>query len=143
MRRQRTGRRVKFEEVFLFQEVYCGDPEERKSHMNFLAGWAVLDCGAAKSLVEAERAPVMAQACEKRSRKAGDDRKVESVEEKYHFPRTGEQVITPIMKVQVLWSSRRTRCTYVRASRTDGSTPTLVGNDHLHPWRCIDSSVSW
>ena len=45
----------------------------------------MLDCGAAKSLAGAERAAMMAQAFEKRGRKAGDDRKVEAVEEKFHF----------------------------------------------------------
>ena len=63
------GRRVKFEEAFPIQEVYRGDPGEKKSHMNVLPVWAVLDC--------------LAQACETRGRKAGDDRKDEAVEEKY------------------------------------------------------------
>ena len=41
------GRRVKFEEASPIHEVYCGDAEERTSHMNVPPGWAVLDCGAA------------------------------------------------------------------------------------------------
>ena len=45
-------------------------------------GWAVLDCGTAKSLAGAELAATLAQACEKRGRKAGDDRKAEAVDEK-------------------------------------------------------------
>ena len=36
---------------------------------------------------------MLAQACEKRGRKAGDDRKVEAVEKKFHSRGTGEQVI--------------------------------------------------
>ena len=67
------------------QEVYRGDTEERKSHMNVPLGWAVLDCAAAKSLVGAELAAMLGQAFEERGRKVGDDRKVEAVEEQYHF----------------------------------------------------------
>ena len=58
-------------------------------------------CGAAKSLAGAEPAATLAQACEKRGRKAGDDRKVEAVDEKYHFRGIGEQVITSFIKVHV------------------------------------------
>ena len=42
-------RRVKFEEVFPIHEVHRADPEERTFHMDAPLGWAVLDCGAAKS----------------------------------------------------------------------------------------------
>ena len=56
------SRRVKFEEAFPIQEVYRGDPEERKSHMILPPGWAVLDCGVAKSLAGAESAAMSAQA---------------------------------------------------------------------------------
>ena len=69
--------------------------------MNVPPGWAVLDCGAARSLAGAESVAMLAQACEKRGRKAGDDRKVEAVEEKYHFRGIGEQVITSFIKLQV------------------------------------------
>ena len=69
--------------------------------MNVLLGWAVLDCGAAESLAGAELAAMFGQACENRGRKAGDDRKVEAVEEKHHFRVIGEQVITSFIKLQV------------------------------------------
>ena len=69
------GRRVKSEEASPIHEVYCGDPEERTSHINVPPGWAVLDCGAAWSLAGAAPAAMLAQACEKRGRKAGDDQK--------------------------------------------------------------------
>ena len=76
--------------AFPIQEFYRGDAEERKSHMNVPLGWAVLDCGGAKSLADAEPAAMMAQACEKRGCKAGDDCKVEAVQEKSHFRGIGE-----------------------------------------------------
>ena len=69
------GRRVKFEEALRSQEVYRGEPEETTSHMKVFLVWALLDCGAAKSLAGAETAAKLAQACDKRGRKAGDDRK--------------------------------------------------------------------
>ena len=69
--------------------------------MNVSLLWAVLDCGAAKSLAGAESAALLAQACEKRGRKAGDDRKVEAVEEKYHCRAIGAQVITSFIRLQV------------------------------------------
>ena len=47
--------------------------------MNVLLGWAVLDCGAVKSLAGAELAAMLAQAFEKSGRKA------EAVQEKYMF----------------------------------------------------------
>ena len=43
------GRRVKFDEVFPIHEVHRADLEERTFHMDAPLGWAVLDCGAAKS----------------------------------------------------------------------------------------------
>ena len=73
--------------------MYRGDPEE-KSRTNVLPGLAVLYCGAEMSLAGAKPAAVLAHGCEKRCRKAGDDRNVEDVEEKYHAPGIGEQVIT-------------------------------------------------
>ena len=59
-----TDRRVKFEEACPIQDVYRGDPEERKSPMNVPPGGAVLDCGAAAILAVAEPAAVLAQSCE-------------------------------------------------------------------------------
>ena len=50
------GRRVKFE-AFPIEEVHRRDPEEKKSHVNVPPDWAVLDCGAAKSLSGAELQP--------------------------------------------------------------------------------------
>ena len=60
--------------------------------MNVLLGWAPLDCGAAKSLAGAEPPAMLAQACQRRGRKTGDDRMVDAEEEKFHL-RTGDRVI--------------------------------------------------
>ena len=43
------------------KNVYQGDPEEKSSHMNVPPCWAVLDCGAAKSLAGAELAAMLAK----------------------------------------------------------------------------------
>ena len=77
--------------------------------MNVPPGWALLDCDVAKSFAGAEPAAMLAQTCEKRGRKAADDRKVEAVEKIFHFREIGDQVITSFIKFQA-WSSRRTGC---------------------------------
>ena len=110
--------------------MYRRDPQERKSHMHVLLGWAVLDCGAAKSLGGAETAAMLAQACEKRGRKAGDDRKVEVVEEKYNLRGIGEQLITSLIKLQVPGALGGQDVHYAPGI-TDGRTPPLAGRDHL------------
>ena len=61
--------------------------------MHVPLGWAVLACGAAKSLAGAEPAAMLSQACEKRGRKAGDGLKVDAVEEKNHFRGIGAYLI--------------------------------------------------
>ena len=84
---------MKFEEAFPIQEVYRGERGERDvSHER--SSWLGSAAGAAKSLAGAEPAAMAARACEKRGRKAGDDRKVEAVEEKYRSCGIGELVIT-------------------------------------------------
>ena len=115
------------ERFFPIQEVHRGDPEERKSHMNVPPGRAVLD------LSGAEPAAVLAQACEKRGPKARCDRKVEAVEEKYPYRKFGEQLTTSFIKLQVLGAPSGQHVHYT-PSTTDGSTPPLVGKDHLLPW---------
>ena len=77
-----------------------------------------------RGLIGADPAALLAHACERRGRKAGDDRKVEAVEEN-HFRGIGEQVITSCIKLQDV---------HYAPMITDGSTPPLVGNDHLLPW---------
>ena len=100
----------------------------------YLLGWAVLGFGAVKSLAGAEPAAVLAQAFEKPGRKAGDERKVEVVDDKYHFCVESENSC----------SHRSSSCKRLELSEdkmymtlpriTDGCTPPLIGNDHLLPW---------
>ena len=76
---------------------------------------------------------MLAQACEKRGRKAKDERKFEAVEEIYHFLGIGEQVITSFIKLQVPGTLGGQDVHYA-PSITDGSTPPLIGNDLFLPW---------
>ena len=85
----------------------------------------------AKSLAGAEPAEKLAQTCLKRGRKARDDRKV--VVEKYHLRGIGEQRTTSFIKLQVLGGLGR-QDVHGAPSITVGSTPPLVGNDHLLTW---------
>ena len=89
------------ERPFQFKKSTVITPEERKSRMNVPPGRAVLDCGTAESLAGVSPAAMLAQACEYRGRKVGDDRKVEALEEKYNVRGAGEQVITPFIRLQV------------------------------------------
>ena len=84
--------------------------KKETSHMNVPLGWAVLNCGAAKSLAGAEPAAMLDQACEKLGCKAGDDCMVEAVEEKHHFCGIGEQVITPLSSCKCLELSDNKMC---------------------------------
>ena len=76
---------------------------------------------------------MLAQAGEKQGRERGDDHKVETVEEKYHVRGIGEQVIASFIKLQVPGALGR-QDVHHAPSITGGSTPPLVGNDHLLPW---------
>ena len=90
--------------------------KEETSDMRVLRGWAVLDCCAAESLARAELAAMLAQACEKRCRRAGDDRKVEACGREIPVSwsrRTGDHVIHQVTSA---WSAQRTRCIVHRAS---------------------------
>ena len=101
---------VKFEEALPVKQMYRGDPEGRTSPMHVLLGWAVLDCGEAKSLARAELVATLAQACKKRGRVAGDDRKVEACGRDIPVSwnrRTGDDVIHQVASA---WSAQRTRC---------------------------------
>ena len=127
------GRSVKFEQVFPIEEVYRGDPEERNSHMNVPPGWAALDCTAATSFDGAEPAAMLAQACEKRGGRAGDDRKAEAVKEKYHFRGDGEQEIASFIKLQGPGTLGGQDVQYA-PSINDSGMSQLVGNGHFLPW---------
>ena len=48
-------------------------------------GYAVLDCGAAKSLCGAKPVALMAQTCAREGKRVGDERDAEAIDESYHF----------------------------------------------------------
>ena len=48
-------------------------------------GYAVLDCGAAKSLCGAKPVALMAQTCARDGKRVGDERDTEAIDESYHF----------------------------------------------------------
>ena len=59
---------------------------------------------------------------------------VEAVAERYHFGGIGEQMITPLVKLQVPGALGGQDVHYSLPIITDGSTPPMAGNDHLLPW---------
>ena len=65
--------------------------------------------------------------------KAGDDRKVEDVEEQYHFRGIQEQVITSFIRLQVP-GALGGQVVHHAPSITDDRTTPLAGNDQLFPW---------
>ena len=112
--------------------------------MNVRLGWELLDCGAAKSLVGAEFAAMLTQACQKRRRKVGDERKAEALEENCHFRGIGKQVITSFIKLQVLGALGGQDVHYA-PSITDVSKPSVANSQvllwegssvHLYPGDC-------
>ena len=66
-------------------EVYNDGSRNQTSHMNVPLGYAVLDCGAAKSLCGAKLVAQMAQTCAREGKRVGDKRDTEAIDESYHF----------------------------------------------------------
>ena len=64
-------------------------------------GYAVLDCGAAKSLCGAKLVAQMAQTCAREGKRVGDKRDTEAIDESYHFRRIGNQIVSSFMKLRV------------------------------------------
>ena len=95
--------------------------------MKVLPGYAVLDCGAAKSLCGAKPVALMAQACARDGKRVGDERDTEAIDESYHFRGIGNQ-----MKLRVPGSIDGKEVSFA-PSVTPGDIPPLVGNDHLIP----------
>ena len=65
-------------------EVY-NDGSKTQTHMKVPLGYAVLDCGAAKSLCGAKPVAQMAQTCAREGKRVGDERDTEAIDESYHF----------------------------------------------------------
>ena len=82
-------------------EVHTNGSKTHTSHMKVLPGYAVLKCGAAKSLCGAKPVAQMAQTCAREGKRDGDERNTEAIDESYHFRGIGNQIISSFMKVRV------------------------------------------
>ena len=60
-------------------EVYNDGSKTQTSHMKVPPGYAVLDCGAAKSLCGAKLVALMAQTCAREGKRIGDERDTEAI----------------------------------------------------------------
>ena len=116
-------------------EVYKDVSKTHTSPMKVPPGYAVLDCGAAKSLCGAKPVAQMAQTCAREGKRVGDERDTEAIDESYHFRRIGNQIVSSFMKLGVPGSIDGKEVSFV-LSVTPGDSPPLVGNDHLIPWGC-------
>ena len=116
-------------------EVYNDGSKAQTSHIKVLPGYAVLDCGAAKSLCGAKPVALMAQTCAREGKRVGDERDTEAIDESYHFRGIGNQIVSSFMKLRVPESIDGTEVSFAPRV-TPGDIPPLVGNDHLIPWCC-------
>ena len=82
-------------------EVYNDGSKTQTSHMKVPPGYAVLDCGAAKSLCGANLVALMAQTCAREGKRVGDERDTEAIDESYHFRGIGIQIVSSVMKLRV------------------------------------------
>ena len=116
-------------------EVHNDGSKTLTSHMKVPPGYAVLDCGAAKSLCGAKPVALMAQTCAPEGKRVGDERDTEAIDESYHFRGIGNHIVSSFMKLRVFGSidGKEVGCA---PSVTPGDIPPLVGNDHLVPWVC-------
>ena len=116
-------------------EVYNDGSKNQTSHMKVLAGYAVLDCGAAKSLCGAKLVAQMAQTCAREGKRVGDKRDTEALNESYHFRGIGNQIVSSFLKLRVPGSIDGKEVS-LAPSITPGDILPLVGNDHLTLWCC-------
>ena len=116
-------------------EVYNDGSKNHTSHMKVPPGYAVLDCGAAKSLCGAKLVAQMAQTCAREGKPVGDKRDTEAIDESYHFRGIGNQIVSSFMKLRVPGSINGKEVSF-SPSVTPGDIPPLVGNDHLIPLGC-------
>ena len=125
-------------------EVYNDGSKIQTSLMKVPPGYAILDCGAAKSLCGAKPVAVMAQTCARECKRVGDERDTEAIDEIYHFRGIGNQFVSSFMKLRVPGSIDGKEVSFAPRV-TEGDIPPLAGNDHLIPWVvpsiCIKMSV--
>ena len=86
---------------YLIVEVYNDGSKIQTSHMKVLPGYAVLDCGVAKSLCGAKPVALMAQTCAREGKRVGDERDTEAIDESYHLRGIGNQIVSSFMKLRV------------------------------------------
>ena len=84
-------------------EVYNDGSKTHASHMKVPPGYAVLDCGAAKSLCGAKPIAQMAQTCAREGKGVGDERDTEAIDESYHFRGLGNQFCQFIHETSCAW----------------------------------------
>ena len=116
-------------------ESYNDGSKTQTSHVKVLPGYAVQDCGAAKSLCGAKLVALMAQICAQEGKRVGVERDTEAIDESYHFRGIGNQIVSSLMKLRVPGSIDGKEASFA-PSVTPGDIPPLVGNDHLIPWCC-------
>ena len=116
-------------------EVYDDSSKTQSSHMKVPPGYAVLDCGAAKSLCGAKLVAQMAQTRTREGKRVGDERDTEAIDESYHFRGVGNQIGSSFMKLRVPGSIDGKEVSFA-PSVPPGDIPPLVGSDHLIPWGC-------
>ena len=116
-------------------EVYNDGSKTQTSYVKVPSGYAVLDCGAAKSLCGAKPVALMTHTCAREGKRVGDKRDTEAIGERYHFRRIGNQIVSSFMKLRVLGSIDGKEVSF-SPSVTPSDIPPLVGHDHLIPWCC-------
>ena len=112
-------------------EVYNDGSKNQTSHIKVPPGYAVLDCGAAKSLCGAKPVAQMTQTCAREGKRVG----AEAIDESFHFRGIGNQIVSSFMKLRVLGSIDGKEVSF-SPSVTPGDILPLVGNGHLIPWGC-------
>ena len=82
-------------------EVYNDGSKTQTSHMKVPPGYAVSNCGAAKSMCGAKPVALMAQTCAREGKRVGNERDAEALDESYHFQGIGNQIVSSFMKLRV------------------------------------------
>ena len=116
-------------------EVYNDGSKTQTSHMKVPPGYAILDCGAARSLCGAKPVAQRAQTCAREGKRVGDERDTEAIDESFHFRGIGNQIVSSFLKLRVPGSIDGKEVSFA-PSVTQNDIPPLVGNDHLIPWGC-------
>ena len=78
-------------------EVYNDGSKTQTSHMKIPPGFAVLDCGAAKSLCGAKPVAQMAQTCAREGKRVGAECDTEAIDDSYHFRGIGNHIVSSFM----------------------------------------------